>query len=250
MKTRLLTSVAMAACALAAQTGFAHANTLVSTIDGGYDLDAYDTISLRISNVTAFNFSNAQMELKGYQGINNGVDQTYQLGAIGAGTVDTVIWGVGASNGYPVHTSFIVPGDLFTGDYDDSWTGDIGSPDCVQGHTWCVYTGNFSVTFTAHWDNPAYNSGAGVDIFSQFSPNNNASGGFVAFEGLDPSGLAETVYDDHSGSPNGVLANIYVGDPGDFNPNGGVPEPATWALMLGGLGLAGAALRRRRAQTA
>lgn len=30
----------------------------------------------------------------------------------------------------------------------------------------------------------------------------------------------------------------------------GVPEPATWALMLGGFGLAGAALRSRRAQAA
>lgn len=30
----------------------------------------------------------------------------------------------------------------------------------------------------------------------------------------------------------------------------GVPEPASWALMIGGFGLAGAALRRRRAVTA
>jgi len=31
---------------------------------------------------------------------------------------------------------------------------------------------------------------------------------------------------------------------------GGVPEPATWAMMIGGFGLAGAALRRRRAVAA
>ena len=30
------------------------------------------------------------------------------------------------------------------------------------------------------------------------------------------------------------------------NPNGGVPEPASWALMILGFGAAGAALRRRR----
>ena len=36
-----------------------------------------------------------------------------------------------------------------------------------------------------------------------------------------------------------------------YNSNSGaVPEPATWALMLGGFGLAGAALRRRRAASA
>ena len=34
------------------------------------------------------------------------------------------------------------------------------------------------------------------------------------------------------------------------NATGGVPEPASWALMIGGFGLAGAALRRRRAALA
>jgi hypothetical protein len=36
----------------------------------------------------------------------------------------------------------------------------------------------------------------------------------------------------------------------DVSVSGAVPEPATWALMIGGFGLAGAALRRRRAVAA
>jgi hypothetical protein len=36
----------------------------------------------------------------------------------------------------------------------------------------------------------------------------------------------------------------------DVSVSGGVPEPATWALMIGGFGLMGAALRRRRAMVA
>jgi hypothetical protein len=97
--------------------------------------------------------------------------------------------------------------------------------------------GNFYVTFTATWD--------GQSIYSQFSPSDNATGGFVGWEGLDPNGLAETVYDDHSnGGPNGVLANIYEGT---APPISETPEPTS--LLLMGTGLAGlvTAVRRRLA---
>ena len=35
-----------------------------------------------------------------------------------------------------------------------------------------------------------------------------------------------------------------------FKAGNAVPEPATWALMIGGFGLAGVSLRRRKAATA
>jgi hypothetical protein len=37
---------------------------------------------------------------------------------------------------------------------------------------------------------------------------------------------------------------------GSATAGGGVPEPASWALMIGGFGLAGATLRRRRSAVA
>jgi hypothetical protein len=45
------------------------------------------------------------------------------------------------------------------------------------------------------------------------------------------------------------LVNNRFFDP-EAAPGGGVPEPASWALMIAGFGLAGAALRRRRAAVA
>ena len=77
---------------------------------------------------------------------------------------------------------------------------------------------------------------------SVFTPSNNASGGFVGWEGLNPAGLSETVYDDHVASPHGVLANIYIGA-----PISGTPEPMTWVMMVAGFGLVGVAVRRRAA---
>jgi hypothetical protein len=95
--------------------------------------------------------------------------------------------------------------------------------------------------------NPTRPAGAfnGQAITSVFSPNSNFSGGFVGWEGLNPTGISETAaYDVHNGTFSGTLAQITLGTTT-------VPETSTWAMMLigfGGLGFA--AFRTRGAKAA
>ena len=132
------------------------------------------------------------------------------------------------------------PGNLTAYDYDDEWGNTPSSytnAACVVGPSLCSDVGNFSVTFTATISGGTFD---GSPVFSVFSPTSNYTGGFVGWEGLDPNGVSETVYDEHSGTFSGTMAIEQIGTP----PT--VPEPASLALIatsLLGLGV----VRRRRA---
>jgi hypothetical protein len=96
------------------------------------------------------------------------------------------------------------------------------------------------VTFTAKISGGAFD---GQVVSSVFSPHTNDTGGFIGWEGLDPNGVSETGYDQHSGSTstvNGTLAHISLGNP--------TPLPPTWSMMLIGLAGMGWLLRRRAKQ--
>jgi PEP-CTERM motif len=237
MAKHLSTAALVAAGALTFASS-AYATTQVATISGSYDLLYYDTPALTFHNTSGGVLANASMILQGYQPgtLNFGALETINLGTLGLGDTNA-IWGFlpGGTSG---------PGSLSAYDYDDSWgntPSGYTNPNCVVGGSLCSLVGNFRVIFNATVVGGAFNGDA---VTSVFSPTSNYTGGFVGWEGLDPTGLSETIYDQHQGSITGTLAVITLG-------TSGVPEPSTWAMMLVGFaGLGFTAFRTKKAVSA
>jgi hypothetical protein len=80
----------------------------------------------------------------------------------------------------------------------------------------------------------------GIDLAPGANPGSIFSFDFTASSASASLVLSQSTPRGSEASP--IVDNITI-----TQAAGGVPEPATWALMLSGFGMAGAALRRRRA---
>ncbi|MDZ4370573.1 MAG: PEPxxWA-CTERM sorting domain-containing protein [Phenylobacterium sp.] len=107
---------------------------------------------------------------------------------------------------------------LDAGGAGSDWTGSSFSHDAVSGLDVCYVTGEFGCVFGATTD--------GLFVGGQTTTN---------FHDPDSAAFQLRVNQLQYAATGAVNVGV-----------GAIPEPSTWALMIGGFGLAGAALRRRR----
>ena len=156
-------------------------------------------------------------------------------------TIDT--GGASTINSAIAATDYDAFGATFTGAFYKQCGGGCPAPSSGTFVSSANFNSPFSVSFagalsTFSFENVSNSAGSAT----AFDATNNAltSVSFSAFPGLftlNAAGIRSVTF-----STNGQFGV----DNFTFAETGGVPEPTSWALMIGGFGLTGAALRRRR----
>ena len=126
-----------------------------------------------------------------------------------------------------------------TSGYATGMTGEWDIGDVAVGNTGSLLffgSGPFTYDYDDSYDGESaytFTADAGAHHISLwFSPSSNLTGGFVGFLGNDSSG-----YEWDADIPATKVAET-----------SSAPEPASWAMMLGGFGLIGGALRRKHSR--
>ena len=141
----------------------------------------------------------------------------------------------------------------FTVDFDDS-TSFYGA---VTGLTLNNLSAPYSGTF-----NFAYSQGYDQIVISDEATSTNPFFGVGAADDSSANHFTLFIYDALSNAPTSAIQYTVDGGDRDYTPygqvsfsftdnaagagSGAVPEPASWALMLGGFGLVGGAMRSRK----
>lgn len=88
---------------------------------------------------------------------------------------------------------------------------------------------------------------AGTALRNQITNDNDGDGFIDAGAGYDVALSLENLFSIAAGQQGNFTTHTIFGSgtPGSVSVPSGVPEPASWAMMIGGLGIVGAAQRRR-----
>ena len=208
---KILLAAAMAASVAAAP---AMANTYSFAGDFGNAVFQYGTISAS-GTFTPFQQSNCSDI--GVSGLCYRGGDTYQVEF--QRTADSLLIHPGPGDGQNTFLLFTAPG---TGNYTFDATLNRGdSGDGVNVFTYNNLQGGLTQVGTVDAGNPTFTY-TGTQFFTQ---------GQVVGIGIDRGGAGNTYFNDST-----LLSGSISGP---------VPEPATWAMMIAGFGLAGFALRRR-----
>lgn len=221
---KLLSSAAVAAFLLAASAGQSNAAAIVLDFEG-------------VGNVQSVNnFYNGGTDSAGNSGTNYGIAFT----SASLGLIDSDAGGTGNIANEPSGQTvlFFLNGSAaqmnvasgFTNGFSFSYAA--FQPSLVKVYDGLNGTGNVLASLA-------------LPATSFANCNGDPNGQACAWDsiGVTFAGTAKSV--DFGGSANQVaFDNITIGS--EIVGGGAVPEPATWAMMIGGFGAAGAALRRRK----
>ncbi len=156
----------------------------------------------------------------------------------------------------PVGSPYVKDGVTFTGANltlaDTSFWGSVDS----------LFDNTFNTALTVSFDATSsvgfYVAGSYIDTVADITFYNGASALFTtttavggvntafSFFGIDGLGPITGFSIDTTRTPDGFSS---VGPISFAGAAGAVPEPATWAMMIGGFGMVGGAMRRRRVST-
>jgi hypothetical protein len=144
--------------------------------------------------------------------------------------------------------------------YGEHWHGDLTSAYSANGGIHITPVSFSGPTITAQWNsviNNATTASLGL-TGSQCDPGNAGCDSMQDWMVTVPIALGNGTYDFITGpnccidtmtSPVRVTVTGVTSVPPGTIGNSGVPEPATWAMMLFGFGAVGFAMRRRRNET-
>jgi hypothetical protein len=171
-------------------------------------------------------------------------DFTFYLGG-GAARVRAYVyaWGKAGPLGAALYASDARSFGGTAGDAFQALRFDVGALDLRKGQRYVAFL------TTAGLSQPVAGESSWMPTAGSFGSNAYAGGDFVYTNaGSSLDAIAGAQWDDTQGALGDVQfkADFSAG----ATAGAGVPEPAAWAMLIGGFGLAGGALRRRRTRTA